>query len=97
MSDLAQNVGKALVRYRRVCKMTQVQLAKKMGFLNQTQISSYERGQYLPDAEHLVKIADYLGVSVDYLLGRETADSYKRGFNDACSILSKFAKEIRND
>lgn len=33
-------------------------------------LSSMQSGGYLPRAENLVKIADYLDCSVDYLLGR---------------------------
>jgi len=36
-------------------------------------ISRYENGKYLPDAEALVVLADYLHVSIDYLLGRITS------------------------
>ena len=37
--------------------------------LSKNALSSMQSG-YLPRIENLVKIADYLGVSVDYLLGR---------------------------
>lgn len=33
-------------------------------------IRRYERGEAVPTADSLVKIADYYTVSVDYLLGR---------------------------
>ena len=31
----------------------------------------YENGERNPDSDTLVKLADYFGVSVDYLLGRD--------------------------
>lgn len=34
-------------------------------------MNSYRQGKALPGAENLLKIADYFGVSADYLLGRE--------------------------
>jgi transcriptional regulator with XRE-family HTH domain len=34
-------------------------------------MNSYRQGEALPVAENLLKIADYFGVSTDYLLGRE--------------------------
>lgn len=34
-------------------------------------MNSYRQGEALPGAENLLKIADYFGVSADYLLGRE--------------------------
>ena len=38
--------------------------------LSKNTLSSMQSGGYLPRAETLTKIADYLGCSVDYLLGR---------------------------
>ncbi|MBQ3532352.1 MAG: helix-turn-helix transcriptional regulator [Oscillospiraceae bacterium] len=37
---------------------------------SQNTISRYERGDRQPGANELIKIADYFGVSVDYLLER---------------------------
>ncbi len=37
---------------------------------NQKQISKWERGQIEPNIDMLKKLADYFGVSVDYLLER---------------------------
>ena len=37
-------------------------------------ISNYEKGRHLPDAERLIKIADYFSVTTDYLLGRSSAN-----------------------
>ena len=37
---------------------------------NQNTISRYETGEREPGINELIKIADYLNVSVDYLLGR---------------------------
>lgn len=38
--------------------------------LNRSSIRRYERGEMEPSAKALMAIADYFGVSVDYLLGR---------------------------
>ncbi len=38
--------------------------------LSKNTLSSMQSGGYLPRAETLIKIADYLDCSVDYLLGR---------------------------
>lgn len=35
---------------------------------------NYETGKRIPTAEMLMKIADFYGVTTDYLLGRETPD-----------------------
>ena len=36
-------------------------------------ISAYEQGRYLPTLTNLCILADFYGVSTDYLLGREGA------------------------
>ena len=39
--------------------------------LSKNMIAMYERGEKAPSVYALIRIADYFGVSVDYLLGRE--------------------------
>ena len=34
-------------------------------------LSAYETGRYVPSIENLCKLADFYGVSLDYILGRE--------------------------
>ena len=36
-----------------------------------TNLSAYKTGVTLPSTKRLIKLADYFGVSTDYLLGRE--------------------------
>ena len=38
--------------------------------LNKSALAKYERGERLPGADALRKIADYYEVSTDYILGR---------------------------
>lgn len=49
--------------------LTQSELGKVISVTSGT-ISNYEHGFHLPDLEKLVLLADYFGVSTDYLLGR---------------------------
>ena len=60
--------------------ITQVDLAKQIDVKQET-ISAYESGKAFPSAETLIKIADYLNTSTDYLLGRIDDDSPLSGFN----------------
>lgn len=57
-------------------KLTQAELAQKFNITSQT-ISQYERGIRTPDFALLNSIADYFGVSVDYLLGRTNIRNYE--------------------
>jgi transcriptional regulator with XRE-family HTH domain len=61
-------------------KITQVDLAKTINVKQET-ISAYESGKALPSADALIKIAEYLNTSTDYLLGRIEDDSPLSGFN----------------
>jgi transcriptional regulator with XRE-family HTH domain len=58
-----------LIECRKKRKLTQEQLAQKVKTTKGT-ISNYENGHSTPPHETLVAIADVLGVSTDYLLGR---------------------------
>lgn len=49
--------------------ISQVKLAMDLN-MNQNTISRYECGVHEADYETLIKLADYFGVSIDYLLGR---------------------------
>ncbi len=49
--------------------LTQKQVAMNLGIVQQ-KYQQYESGKYQPDFETLIRIANYFGVSIDYLLGR---------------------------
>lgn len=55
---------------RKINGLRQIDFAKTLG-ISQSTLSTWESGRYEPDAESLVRIAAYFGVSVDYILGRE--------------------------
>ena len=59
-----------LVRARRA-KCSQAELAEQLG-ITQQEISRYERGEIKAPVSFLTDVAEYCGVSVDYLLGRQT-------------------------
>ena len=62
---------KNIVRDARLKKnLSQMRLAELMG-VNKQAISQYERGVRFPTKENLNALCDALGVSSDYLLGRE--------------------------
>ena len=57
-----------LKKLRKQVKLTQAQIAKKLD-ISQQAYASWERGAKKPTQENLVKIAQVLNVSVDYLVG----------------------------
>lgn len=63
--------GQILAKLRKQRKMSQYELAEKMGF-SRGQIANYEQGTRQPDFDTLERFADYFEVSTDYLLGRSS-------------------------
>lgn len=57
-----------LVQLRKELNLTQTDFAKKIGF-SRTAISAWEIGRNEPSNEDTIKIADFFGVSVDYIIG----------------------------
>lgn len=62
-------VGERLKKLRNQNNLSQQALADRLG-INRSTYSRYESGVIQADYETLQKIADFYGVSVDYLLGR---------------------------
>ena len=66
-----------LKQLREAKNLTQLRLAMELNVSQET-ISGYEIGKAVPPAEMLVKLADSLGTSVDYILGRTDIKSTLR-------------------
>lgn len=60
-----------LKRLRKSKKLTQIQLAEKLG-VAKTTLASYEQGRRMPDIEIQNKLADIFDVSLDQLHGRSS-------------------------
>ena len=58
-----------LKELRKQHNISQLKLAMDL-HMNQNTISRYETGEREPGIRELILIADYFGVSLDYLLGR---------------------------
>lgn len=61
--------GENLRTLRKSRNLTQGELAEQCG-ATLSNVSGWECEKWQPDFETLAKLADYFGVSVDYLLGR---------------------------
>jgi len=59
-----------LLLARRRRDLSQEQLADKAG-LFKTDVSKYERGQSMPTVARLMRLADVLDVTLDWLCGRK--------------------------
>ena len=72
--DLAVAFRERLTSQRERRGLTQAELGAKAGMAPGA-ISHFETGQRLPSLESAVRLADALACSIDYLIGREQADS----------------------
>ena len=58
-----------LKQLRRERKLTQIAVQMQTG-IEQALISKFESGERVPPTETLIRLADFYGVSMDYLVGR---------------------------
>lgn len=86
-----------LVKLRHEHKMTQQELADKIGVSRGT-IGMYEIGKRDPDTETLIKIANVFNVTTDQLLGRtdtpSPADKITESLSDDPELL-EFWKDLK--
>jgi len=64
-------------RLRKEKKQTQMQMANYLGCSLRT-YQYYESATHYPDIPDLIKLADFFGVSADYLLGRSGERKWER-------------------
>ena len=74
MAELRDTIAKNICDLRTSAGMTQLALADVLNYSDKA-ISKWERGESVPDIFMLKRIADYFGVSVDYLLEDEHKES----------------------
>lgn len=65
------NYGEALKYQREVAGLSQSALAKATG-LKQQMLSWWEAGRGLPNIDFCVQLADFYGITVDELIGRDS-------------------------
>jgi len=66
-----------LVELRKERKITQMQVYKTVG-MSSLGYRRYEYGEREPAYQHLLAIADYFNVSLDYLTGRSDVSEFIR-------------------
>jgi transcriptional regulator with XRE-family HTH domain len=80
--------NKRLTSLRKSKKLSQAEMAKILGIHRGT-YSNYESGNRHPDYETLQSIADFFGVSTDYLLGRSD-DPQKLNYQEISDLREQF-------
>lgn len=74
--------------------ITQIRLSVGVSVSQET-ISAYESGKAMPSADTLVKLADFLNTSTDYLLGRIKDDTPLNQISN--EIVDKQLTELLNN
>lgn len=70
MQELKLTIAKNIQKLRQEKQMTQLELAEILNYSDKT-VSKWERGESLPDIVVLKSIADYFGVTLNYLVEEE--------------------------
>ena len=81
------NIGTNIYTLRKEKKITQAQLAEKLGVSEQA-ISKWENDQCAPDVSLFPIIAEFFGVSIDRLFGYHTSS-----YNDDVEAIMKAADD----
>lgn len=88
------NFGEKLKKLREERGVYQRDLAVYIG-VTPTTISYYEANRKKPQMEKLNKIAEFFGVTVDYLLGQEKSiDNLEDEFPEGIRLLRRANKEL---
>ena len=92
-------IGEKIRKLRKAAGLSQRQLAENLG-ISIKSIQRYEKNEN-PDSVGLEKLADYFGVSSDYLLGimgskEQAAEEARLGLEDECIHLYKQYLQCRN-
>lgn len=90
-----------LKMHRKEKGITQIRLSIEAGVSQET-ISAYESGKALPSAETLIKLSNYLNVSIDFLLDLTSNpirnyDVENNEDNKFLSLYKSLNKEQRED
>lgn len=80
-------IGKKISKLRFESGLTQKQLGDKVGVSRST-IGFYESDKYIPTAEHAKSLADFFGVSVEFLMADDEAS-----ISEAEKMVSEIAAE----
>lgn len=70
------DIGKALKEHRENEGLSQAELARKTG-IKQQNISRWEKNENFPNIIDCITLADFYGISIDYLIGYENDDGSK--------------------
>ena len=81
---------------RKQARLTQVEIAEKLG-ISQPAYASWERGAKKPTQENLVKLAQVLNVTIDYLVGNSDDEIANKELEDIEILFRKNSEGLTDD
>ena len=81
---------------RKQARLTQVEIAEKLG-ISQPAYASWERGTKKPTQENLIKIAQTLSVTVDYLVGNVDEEITNKELDNIEILFRKNSEGLSDD
>ena len=94
MGTTSKEIGTRLQKLLQEKDISQRELSERIGVTDVT-VSRYVRGERVPKADIATKIAQALGTTTDYILGRDTSDpeiSYDRLMRDVERYSGEWTK-----
>ena len=92
--DLTNKVYSRLHDLRKEKGVTIADMSKSIG-ISASAVSNYERGIRCPDADTLIKFAEYFDCSVDYLLGLDSLKNNKE--REKLSEITEASEELYDE
>ena len=89
MKNLNEIIGENLTFLRKKAGFTQLELGEKFNYSDKT-VSKWEQGSILPSVDVLKDIADFYGVSVDYILSEHSTE---KDFKSVVKQTPNFTKK----
>ena len=87
-------LGEKIISERKKCKLSQEDLAEKLGITRQT-ISNWELNETSPDLKQASKLCDIFNISLDELTGKENAILTKLDKTESNSkLIIKLVKTV---
>ena len=92
-----QNMYEIFAQLLEKYNVTPYKVSKETG-VAQTTLSDWKRGRSTPKSDNMKKIADYFGVTVDYLMTgkNEQPKEKKNPYSDLKGIYLSYAKEAQD-
>lgn len=89
-------LGARIKELRESRGLTQEELAIALG-LSRPAVTKYERDERIPDLITAARIAEFFGVSMDYLCGRKLSEKEKLAYEIAAILNQKGVNDINSE